>query len=291
MTSKASAILFAVASYCIFHAEAANSQTVAPSATQYYESALSAMNSMPEPAYVRYTIDIVGNGVGVGLDVRNDGSAGILLALAAGQHQKHWQADYRNADQAVRLSWGDHGHAYSHSPLFDPTWTGMHSWLKYGVQGAPAQSGPSGPSAPPTAAPSSVPSITEIAYVTAVSAGAYNVSDAGSDKCSNGDSGYKAHLSPRSDPSAHPLTDVVIDTQTRRFCSMRFALRGGSGALNTTGFVELHFGQVGNYWLVTDGLSDIEARVFGLGFRHASITFTHANLVMPASLPEAVFGH
>ncbi len=152
------------------------------------------------------------------------------------------------------------------SRLLDPTWTGAYDILRYGLHGEPA--------APPAPAPaassdtSATPAQTStIASVVAVSPAFYHVTDAGNAPCSNGDPGRVLALRPLANSRAHPLTQVTIDTSNGLFCAMHFTLNE-PGALGVTGDYAISFAPAATYWLVSGGIADISARVFGIAAKH-----------------------
>jgi hypothetical protein len=70
---------------------------------------------------------------------------------------------------------------------------------------------------------------------------------------------------------------------------MRFALHAGNLASSVTGTVDLRFGDVGGYYLVTGGNIDANVRSIGLSAGHVETTFAYTNMAFPAHLPDAAF--
>jgi hypothetical protein len=170
-------------------------------------------------------------------------------------------------------------------PLFNPTWSGMAEWMKYGFYGPSGENG-DGPRVAATATP--VPVNTEspdvirtIASVTAIDPGGYDITDGGAAACSGGAAGHKLLLRALRDPDHHPLTSVIVDTKTMRFCTMNFRL-GASSALSFTGAFELHLGDVGGNWLVKSGTADFQIRVLGISSSHAHFVFSNGGFSFPA---------
>ncbi len=162
------------------------------------------------------------------------------------------------------------------TPIFNPTWSGVEAWMKYGFDGPP----PGDAIGQTSAAPSPTPnphSPKTIAVVAAVDPGAYHIADGGSARCANGAPGHRLLLYALSKPEIHPLTSVVVDQATMRFCTMDFRMGAASG-LSFTGAFELHLGAVGPYWLVQDGTADFQVRVLGLSAQHSRIAFAYSEL-------------
>jgi hypothetical protein len=93
------------------------------------------------------------------------------------------------------------------------------------------------------------------------------------------------HLTAQVSPASHPLTDVVIDAHAGRICTMRFNLVRGN-AFSLTGVFDLNFGERSGYWVVVDGAANVVFRVFGLGAKHASMSFAYTDFVFAAQPPD-----
>ena len=124
-----------------------------------------------------------------------------------------------------------------------------------------------------------------IGRVQSISPGAYAIEDGPVQPCPDGSSGRHLHLTARTQPEAHPLTDVVIDDRAGRICTMRFNLVRGN-AFSLTGVFDLNFGDRDDYWVVIDGNAQVVFRIFGLGAKHASMEFRYTNFVFAAEPPD-----
>ncbi len=161
------------------------------------------------------------------------------------------------------------------SPIFNPTWSGIEDWMKYGFDGPPGKSLDTPVRATPTAPPDATAPPT-IAVVAAADPGAYRITDGGITSCEGGRPGHRLLFHALWNPDIHPLTSVVIEESTQRFCTMSFRL-GASSALSFTGTFELHLGAVSEYWLVTDGTADFQFRVLGISTQHSHIAFGYTD--------------
>jgi hypothetical protein len=156
------------------------------------------------------------------------------------------------------------GIARSDSPLYDPTWNGAAAFARYGLHPPPA---PSSAPVPATPGSNGMPVIGGVSVFTVAF---YRLADGGAAVCPNGAAAEAVHLVAFRDPNTHPLTDVVIENQTQRMCSMRFQLHI-DGAVAYAPVVELHFAMVQDYYLSTDGFIDGEFHLLGLGVKHTHV--------------------
>jgi hypothetical protein len=254
-----------------------------PSAQEYYLAALAQMRAVPSPPpFITYRAEIpAGNGT---LFVRRGagGRADLMLAAGGPTHANRWLVSYRSSDRLASIPLADGTHVLSSLALFDPTWNGVDEWMRHGLTATDETREPSAAPAPGT--PALLP---VIAVVSAMSPGNYDIEDAGAADC-DGRAGHALRLTATRDPQSHPLSGVTVDLATQRFCSMRFNLRAG-GAGSVTGTVELRFGDVGGYDLVTGGRIEGNARSIGISVGSFTIPFAYAAMAFPATLPDATF--
>lgn len=244
----------------------------APSARSYYEASVRAMSAVKAPKAITFREAVTTTNIS--LYVSNDARGNLVFGLGLGgiNGTDFWDVVGYPLDGESNISLEkQHFVSKTPSPLFDPTWNGAYRWLRYGILGVQ----------PPTRASASraLPSkhrstSNVIATVMAIGSSFYDVTDAGASACpGSNDAGHALHLIARDDPTMHPLTDVIVDVKTHRFCSMRFALRGRSGFFGATGYIELHFAKLDGYWLVHDGVVDVEERFLGIGLKQGTISF------------------
>ncbi len=145
------------------------------------------------------------------------------------------------------------GHRYvTHGPEFDPTWDGSYRVLSHQLinnhcsNRAQAQSSPAPEPSVPT--PPADARLRTIAIVRVLGPGIYNIEDRGSVACPDGDAGRALHLWSRNKNPNHQLSDVIIDRQNLRFCMVRLDQRADAG-LGFDGTWEVHYGDVGGYWM------------------------------------------
>ncbi|HEX3368777.1 MAG TPA: hypothetical protein VHS56_04300 [Candidatus Cybelea sp.] len=250
----------------------------APSAaTAYYDYALHATREAPQPLAAQYRTKI--SATGMKFDVRPyRGEADLAIGYGTGmKSSEEFDSQYSAATGDVTALIGATP-SRVRIPLFNPTWSGIAAWMKYGFDGPPAEHGDSASGAvAATSSPAptaSANALRTIATVTAIDPGGYDITDGGFAACSDGAPGHRLLLKARRDPDHHPLTAVIVDTKTMRFCTMDFRL-GASSALSFTGAFELHLGDVAGDWLVKDGTADFQIRVLGISSSHAHIVFSN----------------
>lgn len=257
------------------------------SATAYYIYALHATRAARQPSVAEYRTKI--SATGMKFDVRPyQGEAELAIGYGAGlTSSEEFDSRYSASTGDVTALIGATPSTVR-IPLFNPTWSGIAAWMKYGFDGPPAERS-SGASSPAAATPSPLPTaspnaLRTIATVTAIDPGGYDITDGGSAACSDGAPGHKLLLRALRDPDRHPLTSVIVDTRTMRFCTMDFRL-GASSALSFTGAFELHFGDVAGNWLVKDGVADFHIRVLGISSSHTHIVFSNDSFTFAGPTP------
>jgi hypothetical protein len=263
---------------------------VRPPPAGWYHSALSAMQSIREPSYLTYRTTVPAGSTTIEIS-RNDEGLAEMSVLDGISNAQSWEVSYRESDGSAAVTLEDGSRAISHLAIFDPTWRGAFTWLRRGIWAdvSPAVRAAT-PTAPPSpeASPVNAPPI--IAMVGAINETAYSVTDAGTASCADGRPGYRLRARPRYDPERHPLVEAVVDTSTLRFCTMRFRehLPGPTVSLDLD--IELHFGQVGAYYLITDGIVSGAIRPFKRpGWFPMNTTFRYDRFEFPPTLPDALF--
>lgn len=252
-----------------------------PSARAYYRAAVAQMRGVPAPPFVTYRTEIPAGQSTLVVRVEG-GSVVVVLEMGGAAPPIHWDVAYAAASGLAYVTLADGTRLQSTLATFDPTWTGVYRWMLRGFSAAPL---PVAPSSPPSSGSKASP-LPVIAVVSAMSADDYTIEDAGSGDC-DGHSGHALRLRATHDPQGHPLSGVTIDPATLRFCSLRFALRSGSVATNISSTVELHFGVVGGYYLVTGGRIESDVRTMGIATAHYVTPFHYTHMTFPAALPAA----
>jgi hypothetical protein len=255
-----------------------------PSADEYYRAAFAQMRDVREPAFVTYRADIPAGNSTLVVRRGTDGRAALVLEAGGTAPANHWQVAYRASDRLASIPLADGTHVLSSLALFDPTWNGVYEWMRHGLTA-------SAETVEPAVAASAAPqasALPVIAVVSAMSPGNYTIEDAGPGDC-DGHPGHALRLTAKHDASSHPLTGVTIDLATQRFCRLRFALRAGNVAGGVTGTVELHFGDVGGYYLVTGGTIEGAVRSIGIAVGHFATSFAYTAMAFPPALPGDAF--
>lgn len=264
---------------------AARADAIPPSAEQFYESAVRAMRTLQQPQNATYVADVHTQGASFQVTRQPNGRAtiGFVIGVGGTKPDGSYSIVYRGSDLLTALQTEKGDYAVTSIPLFNPTWSGIYSWMRYGLDGAP----PATPSKPPaSSADPSAPPV--IAVVASMGGGNYRVEDRGGSQCANGDAAHSVHLIARSNPDQHPLTDAAVDLRTQRFCMVRFRVRQ-DGALGLTGFIEMQLGDVNGYRLVQNETIDLTVRAMGIAVRHIIATATYRNFAFPATIGPGIF--
>lgn len=285
VASQASVTL-AVAALCC--AASPNADGVA-SPEAFYRQALAQMQHVAEPPFVTYRTIVPSGHTSV--IVRSDSNGYAKVSIRAStlvEPERTWNVAYRGSDGAASIALPDGRRAITGLALFDPTWRGAFRWMRHGIVATDA--GEPAPDLPPeTVQPGGGTPPPVIAVVEAFGMNSYSVEDGGAIPCADGRDGRHLHLVARGDPVTHPLTDVVVDTQSMRFCTMRFhqAVKGG---LNKGYFdIDLHFSDVGGYYLITDGKVTGGIRAYLFMAFNLNTPFTYDAVALPSSLPAGLF--
>lgn len=248
-----------------------------------YRQALQRMANMPEPPVVAYTATIraTGSTFYVGVEP-NSGEAEFGIAIGAlGANTKSWPVVVRTADGSTTIAL-EGGSAQTAYPIFDATWFGAYTWLRYGFDGKPRIAPSETPVPSPAGTPAPEPSVEGlIAVVRAINIGFYRVVDRGDDRCENGDAARRVRLIANGDPDEHPATDASIDLTTKDICTLGFDLRP-TQFLAQSGYVLLHFARVGDYAMVTDGHIEFNTKFHGIGRRRVDIDLRYGGVTFPS---------
>jgi hypothetical protein len=119
--------------------------------------------------------------------------------------------------------------------FFDPTWYGAVRALGQGMFGS---QDPAAPRESP--AESTATSVKVIGTVAALGPAIYSVRDMGDAPCNDGSPGRAFHLTPKSTDRRYQLTDVVVQSASQRFCTIRFSAYGAGWNIYG-GFYEQHY--------------------------------------------------
>ena len=257
-----------------------------PTPEQYYARALDTMNALPQPAYATFDMNMKASGAGITTSCSPGSRAEFALGWGRGMRQEvQAQGEYSLSGNAAAFREKDGNFCRDDVAVFKPAWAAMHDWMRYGISEAPA----SAPSHAPQGAQKPDRGLQTISSVTALASAAYEVFDDGTATCPSGTPGHALHLIARSNPDEHPLTDVVIETATMRFCRMRFnlvnAVAVGTGA---KGDMTVDFDERSGYWSVTHGRAVISLRMLGASLKHFSLDLSYAGMQYPPELPQAI---
>jgi hypothetical protein len=270
-----------------------------------YVRAVAAMRGVLSPPYATYASNWESTGLGFEFEQDRDR---IVIAVGLGSglsRERHYEASYRSTDRVLQFTNDEGDRLVGRGHLLEPTWAGAYDILRYGLRGndpatvaTAAPSDASATNAPavdalpaPAASDAAVTLQTPppaIGSVSAISPLYYQVFDEGTRTCAGLGDGRALHLVARHDVQAHPLTDVVLDPATGRFCSMTFVLKE-SGLAGITGHYTIDFAPFGAYWLVSDGLIDINVRLFGIAAKHATLHWAISDVATPPSIPDEAF--
>jgi pimeloyl-ACP methyl ester carboxylesterase len=263
----------------------ARTQT-ASSARELYLKAIAVMEHLKQPPFVTYH-----------LESKSDGLKGELSdtchpCMPAGNNVDHWMLWHRTWDYTTAILDESNGARYvAHNASMDPTWYGtaraLHTGMIHGINAYTIPE-PSAHPIDPRATPAPDTALKTISLISDIGPGIYNIEDRGSAACSNGDPGRALHLWSRERNQGHQLSDVIVDLQSMRFCMMRFGM-SAAGPMGGNAYAEEHFGDVGGYWVETDGFVDGTLRVFGIKAMHGRWYYRLTDMQFPAALPDSTF--
>jgi hypothetical protein len=241
---------------------------------QAYDEALQVMAALPQPADINFTASVTIRGAGIRMN-RNNGVGG--LQIGAGRSFKpadSWAASFRTADGSAVVHAADGATLRVGSPLFKPTWKTATIWARYGFHGQ-LKATPAPVAATPEPATADSPQV--IGRIQSLASSGYRIEDGAPEKCASAEHPTRhLHFTPLLPAATHPLTDIVIDDESKRVCEMRFRVARVS-SLTVTGDVRIDFGERGGYWMATGGGGDYVLRFFGIGVKHAAMSFAILN--------------
>ncbi|HEY9179788.1 MAG TPA: hypothetical protein VIO32_03650, partial [Candidatus Baltobacteraceae bacterium] len=259
--------------------------STAPTPQQYYARALDTMNALPQPAYATFDMDIKASGAEIASSCSPKAGAAFSIGWGRGmRHEIQTRGEYTlSGNAAAILEKGTY--CRDDAAIFKPQWAAMHDWMRYGISGAPHFDSAKSPKS----SKSISARLPTIANVTAVSPAAYDVFDRGAAVCPSGTPGHALHLIAVSNPDEHPLTDVIIEANTMRFCMMRFSLvnavAAGTGA---KGDMTVDFAESNGYWSITHGHAVLSLRMLGVSLKHFMLDTYYANMQYPTELEQII---
>ncbi len=274
-------VAFALLLTAIF-ISATRAQADPPSAAEsLYLAAVKATSSRAQPAFESSTLHSQDDGLPVKLFVRNHF---VWLGIGSGSGPSAWQLRHRTDDYATEII-DENGKRYvTARSFFDPTWYGTYRALRDGMLNYQDVEQPVSAGATPV--PQEPSSLRQIAAIHVMGPTIYRLEERGAQACPNGSPGHALHLVARDRAPQHQLSDVIINVQTQEFCMLRYGVRDAFGF---HGIVEQHFGDVGGYWTLTDGIIDGTLRFFGISTHHGIWRFTLDGISYPRSIPPDVF--
>lgn len=179
------------------------------------------------------------------------------------------------------------------SRLLDPTWYGALHALRLGTFMPTVRDCATTPIPPPIVRevmPTPDPTLETIAVVAVLGPGIYSIEDRGSAPCPNGAPRHALHLRSRTKDWRHQLSDVIIDVQSLRFCVVRIKGRMGIPGVDAVDMTwEEHYGQVGEYWMQTDGFIEGTTRTLGISTGHGVWRYRLSDMQFPATIPPQAF--
>ncbi len=251
-----------------------------------YARALHVMDALPQPDFVAYTLE--SDSEGLQLDMWQDGRGQVWLRGRGGSVPQRWALRHRTFDYASEIVIAPDGRRFvSQRSFFDPTWYGAIRALRMGMFNSQDLSAPR--TSPEERRAAGETKLRAIGAVSVMGPAIYRVEDRGDATCPHGEPGRALHLTSRDRDPMHQLTDVVIGTESSRFCVMRFAAYGAGGIIRT-GFYEQHYADVGGYWLQTDGVLDGTWQTALLsGKHHGTWRYRLIDMTFPATLAPDIF--
>lgn len=253
-----------------------------PSAKEFYSAALKTMRELPQPPYVAYRLEGEADGLQIWIRVINHL---VWLNISGGSMPSRWDLHHRTDDYSSEIvDTMNHDFRYiTQRSFFDPTWYGSYRALRDGMLGYQDVEAPVSSYATP--GPSEPSTLKTIAVEKVMGPSIYDVQDAGTATCSNGDPGHALHLVPIERDPRRQLTDVVVDIRSMRFCSIRYSWTNG----DFHGVVEQHYADVGGWWMQTDGSIDGTLKSFGISMHRGVWRYQLTGMTFPRTLPAAAF--
>ncbi|MBV8489339.1 MAG: hypothetical protein JO199_02325 [Candidatus Eremiobacteraeota bacterium] len=258
-----------------------------PSIDAFYSNAVQAMCNLPQPPYLSYTMEGQGEGLWIDLKVIDHL---VWLNMATMQNSmptmtRWWRLRHRTEDYASEIVTENGSRLVSMRSFFDPTWYGAFHALRDGMLNYQKPEAPVSASATPTPGPSAPEDLRTIAVVEVIGSAIYRVEDRGPMQCDNGDPGHSVHLISKDNNPRHQLTDVTVDLNNMRFCTIRF----NDSEHGFTGSVEQHYSTVGGYWLQTDGVVETSYRTFGIRTGHGLWHYRLGGMTFPQTIAAEAF--
>lgn len=256
---------------------------IPPSAEQYYAAAVEKMRAQRPVDDLTYRIAVESTGAKFYTGRKPNGHLSLWWGIGSRvKADPPMQAAYRSSDHLTAIDtpkgWGT-----TQMPIFDPTWSGIYDWIRYGFDGPPKNAKADETAQRPIEAPT-------IATVHAMGVAYYNVMDGGPAQCPDGAPGHRVHLSARENATAHPLTEAIIDASSGEFCSLSFGFVS-SGIFSARGAMTLALTHEDRRVLVTGERIEFNVHALMIQFKHIVSNVTFSNFAFPASLPEAYFPH
>lgn len=217
----------------------------------YFARALAHMNALPTPPSFTYTAQVKTDGGTVTLYPNADAVATTFVvggkSGAEGSADNTLTFSFDQHNRQVFLVGGADALGETPAPIFDPTWNSAFRWMQHRRLFA-IDVTQSAPLPKPTGTP-----LKTIAIVAGSPALSYHVISSRPATCANGDTGWQLHVVPVSDSEDHPLVGVLIDDRTGLVCAAQFEEAVHSEPPDhARGAVEMRFGTVGGYYIVTD---------------------------------------
>lgn len=249
-----------------------------PSAQEFYTRALEQMRRHPVPAFATFYASVTGLNCTFAAGTMN-----CTLGRSTPQSEKPFPVDLRQSDGRVAIHPESKPIVLGDSTFLNPTWPGVDAIIRRGFTGMGTAPAPT-----PMPSPSGLP---VIAVVSALSAGNYNVYDAGAAMCASGNPGHAVRMSARSDPRQYPLTGATVDMKTGDLCSVRFNAKAyaAAGLVGATGGVYLDFKNAGCYEVVSNERFSIDLRAIGISVRHLDVDVRYSDFSFPKEIDPSVF--
>jgi hypothetical protein len=257
--------------------------TAPPSAEEFYARAVTQMRSHPVPAFATYEASISG----LNCTAEKNGFT-CTLAKSTPQSEAPFSIDLRQSGGRVALRRDGRRSVFGDSTFLNATWPGVDALIRHGFTGVGGSAASTTPPPKTDQAPSSVP---VIAVVSTLSVANYNVYDAGSATCANGDGGHALRLVARRDALRYPLTGATVDLRTGDLCALRFNsnVNAVGGLVGATSGAQLDLSKTDGYDVVSNERFVIDLRAVGIAVKHLNIDVTYSDFAFPKSIATQAF--
>ncbi len=130
----------AIASAALQEGEASQRTASAPMTDdeRLYAKTIATMRDLPEPPYLTFVTNVTLHG-NVSTELLDRHGIAVFRIWTGkgplGQPSGSWATSHRASDDLGSIANTPQSHLLTRSGLFNPTWTGVYDWMRYGIKG------------------------------------------------------------------------------------------------------------------------------------------------------------